>query len=74
MSSFACSLSIRSSSNDQDERVRSDQYAGLIQAVEGKTVQASTSEVYENLEIYPYPEEYWDKFNPTGICSCYDED
>jgi len=38
-----------------------------------KIFQASTSEVYGDLEIHPQVEGYWGQVNPIGPRSCYDE-
>lgn len=46
---------------------------GLAKRVQGRILQASTSEVYGNPEIHPQPESYWGSVNPIGIRSCYDE-
>lgn len=46
---------------------------GLAKRVNGRILQASTSEVYGDPEVHPQPEEYWGHVNPTGIRSCYDE-
>ena len=46
---------------------------GLAKRVKAKILQASTSEVYDNPEVHPQPEEYCGKVNPIGIRSCYDE-
>jgi UDP-glucuronate decarboxylase len=46
---------------------------GLAKRVKAKILQASTSEVYGDPEVYPQPESYWGKVNPVGVRSCYDE-
>lgn len=46
---------------------------GLAKRVKAKIFQASTSEVYGDLEIHPQPESYWGRVNPVGVRSCYDE-
>lgn len=46
---------------------------GLAKRINGRILQASTSEVYGNPEVHPQPESYWGNVNPIGIRSCYDE-
>lgn len=46
---------------------------GICRRVDGKVLQASTSEVYGDPEIHPQPETYWGNVNPIGMRSCYDE-
>jgi UDP-glucuronate decarboxylase len=46
---------------------------GIAKRAKAKILQASTSEVYGNPEIYPQKEDYWGHVNPVGIRSCYDE-
>lgn len=46
---------------------------GLAKRLKAKIMQASTSEVYGDPEVYPQPESYWGNVNPNGIRSCYDE-
>ena len=46
---------------------------GLAKRVNGRILQASTSEVYGDPEVHPQPESYWGRVNPIGIRSCYDE-
>ena len=46
---------------------------GLAKRLKVKILQASTSEVYGDPEVYPQFEEYWGKVNPIGVRSCYDE-
>lgn len=46
---------------------------GIAKRVNGKILQASTSEVYGNPEIHPQTESYWGNVNPIGVRSCYDE-
>jgi len=46
---------------------------GLAKRVNGKILQASTSEVYGNPEIHPQQESYWGNVNSIGVRSCYDE-
>jgi len=46
---------------------------GLAKRVRARILQASTSEVYDDPEIHPQVESYWDRVNPIGIRSCYDE-
>lgn len=46
---------------------------GLAKRVNGKVLQASTSEVYGDPKIHPQPESYWGHVNPIGERSCYDE-
>jgi UDP-glucuronate decarboxylase len=36
-------------------------------------LQASTSEIYGDLEISPQSENYWGNVNPIGVRACYDE-
>jgi UDP-glucuronate decarboxylase len=45
----------------------------LAKRVNGKILQASTSEIYGDPEIHPQPESYWGRVNPIGVRSCYDE-
>jgi UDP-glucuronate decarboxylase len=40
---------------------------------DGRTLIASTSEVYGDPEVHPQPETYWGHVNPVGVRSCYDE-
>jgi UDP-glucuronate decarboxylase len=46
---------------------------GLAKRVDGKILQASTSEVYGDPEEHPQTEKYWGSVNPIGIRACYDE-
>lgn len=46
---------------------------GLAKYVNGRILQASTSEVYGNPQVHPQPESYWGSVNPIGPRSCYDE-
>lgn len=46
---------------------------GLAKRVNGKVLQASTSEVYGDPKVHPQPESYWGNVNPIGERSCYDE-
>ena len=46
---------------------------GLAKRVRARILQASTSEVYGDPEIYPQQESYWGSVNPIGLRSCYDE-
>jgi UDP-glucuronate decarboxylase len=46
---------------------------GLAKRVNGRILQASTSEVYGDPEVHPQPESYRGNVNPIGIRSCYDE-
>lgn len=46
---------------------------GLAKRVNGRILQASTSEVYGDPEVHPQPESYWGHVNCDGIRSCYDE-
>ncbi len=46
---------------------------GLAKRINGKILQASTSEVYGDPSVHPQPETYWGNVNPIGIRSCYDE-
>lgn len=46
---------------------------GLAKRVKAKILQASTSEVYGDLEIHPQVESYKGSVNPIGIRACYDE-
>lgn len=46
---------------------------GLAKRVNGRILQASTSEVYGSPEVHPQPECYWGNVNPIGLRSCYDE-
>ena len=46
---------------------------GLAKRVNGKILQASTSEVYGDPQVHPQPESYWGHVNPIGERSCYDE-
>lgn len=46
---------------------------GLAKRVEGRILQASTSEVYGDPEIHPQPESYRGSVSITGIRACYDE-
>ena len=46
---------------------------GLAKRVNARILQASTSEVYGDPEVYPQPESYRGCVNPIGIRSCYDE-
>ena len=69
---LAGSLSVRSGADDQDQRARRDQHAGLGKAY-AKILQASTSEVYGDPAVHPQTEEYWGHVNPIGPRSCYDE-
>ena len=46
---------------------------GLAKRCNARILQASTSEVYGDLEIHPQPETYRGCVNPIGPRSCYDE-
>ncbi len=46
---------------------------GLAKRVEGRILQASTSEVYGDPEVHPQPESYRGSVSITGIRACYDE-
>ncbi len=48
---------------------------GLAKRINGRVLQASTSEVYgdPSPEFHPQPETYWGNVNTIGIRSCYDE-
>ena len=48
---------------------------GLAKRINGRVLQASTSEVYGDPapEFHPQPETYWGNVNTIGIRSCYDE-
>ena len=46
---------------------------GLAKRVNGKIMQASTSEVYGDPEVHPQSESYWGHVNPNGYRACYDE-
>lgn len=46
---------------------------GLAKRINGKILQASTSEVYGDPLIHPQTEDYWGNVNPIGLRSCYDE-
>jgi UDP-glucuronate decarboxylase len=46
---------------------------GLAKRLRARILQASTSEVYGDPEVYPQSESYWGKVNPVGTRSCYDE-
>ena len=46
---------------------------GLAERVKAKILQASTSEVYGDLEAHPQDKEYWGRVNPIGPRSCDDE-
>ncbi|MFV2082077.1 MAG: UDP-glucuronic acid decarboxylase family protein, partial [bacterium] len=46
---------------------------GLAKRVNGRILQASTSEVYGDPTVHPQTEEYWGNANPIGPRSCYDE-
>jgi UDP-glucuronate decarboxylase len=46
---------------------------GLAKRTGAVILQASTSEVYGDLEISLQTESYWGNVNPIGIRSCYDE-
>lgn len=46
---------------------------GLAKRVNGRILQASTSEVYGDPQVHPQPETYRGYVNPIGIRSCYDE-
>lgn len=46
---------------------------GLAKRVQGKILQASTSEVYGDPQVHPQTESYWGHVNPIGERSCYDE-
>jgi UDP-glucuronate decarboxylase len=46
---------------------------GLAKRIQGKVLQASTSEVYGDPSIHPQTEDYWGNVNPIGSRSCYDE-
>lgn len=46
---------------------------GLAKRINGKILQASTSEVYGDPEQHPQKEDYWGNVNPIGNRSCYDE-
>lgn len=45
----------------------------LAKSVNGRILQASTSEVYGDPLVSPQIESYWGNVNPIGIRSCYDE-
>ena len=45
----------------------------LAKEIKARVLQASTSEIYGNPEIYPQPENYWGNVNTIGPRSCYDE-
>lgn len=45
----------------------------LANVTHAKILQASTSEVYGDPEVFPIPESYWGNVNPIGMRSCYDE-
>lgn len=45
----------------------------MASACEAKFLQASTSEVYGDPDIFVQTESYWGNVNPIGIRSCYDE-
>ena len=46
---------------------------GLAKRVNGRILQASTSEVYGDPEVHPQTEDYWGRVNPIGVRACYDE-
>jgi len=46
---------------------------GLAKRVQGKILQASTSEVYGDPREHPQTESYWGNVNPIGVRACYDE-
>ncbi len=46
---------------------------GLAKRVNGRILQASTSEVYGDPLVHPQKEDYWGNVNPIGRRSCYDE-
>jgi UDP-glucuronate decarboxylase len=46
---------------------------GLTKRLNGKILQASTSEVYGDPDIHPQTEQYWGNVNPIGTRACYDE-
>ena len=46
---------------------------GLAKRVEGRILEASTSEVYGDPEVHPQPESYRGSVSITGIRACYDE-
>ncbi len=46
---------------------------GLAKRLNGRILQASTSEVYGDPIVHPQPESYWGNVNPIGPRSCYDE-
>ena len=46
---------------------------GLAKRTKARFLQASTSEVYGDPEMFPQREDYWGHVNPVGIRSCYDE-
>jgi len=46
---------------------------GLAKRVNGRILQASTSEVYGDPVEHPQTEAYWGNVNPIGPRSCYDE-
>lgn len=46
---------------------------GLAKRLKARIMQASTSEVYGDPQVYPQVEGYWGHVNPIGTRSCYDE-
>ncbi len=46
---------------------------GLAKRLRCPILQASTSEVYDDPQVHPQPEDYWGNVNPIGSRSCYDE-
>ena len=46
---------------------------GLAKRLNGRILQASTSEVYGNPTVHPQTEDYWGNVNPIGPRACYDE-
>jgi len=46
---------------------------GMAKRTGAKAFQASTSEVYGDLEVHPQPETYKGSVNPIGTRACYDE-
>jgi UDP-glucuronate decarboxylase len=46
---------------------------GLAKRINGRILQASTSEVYGDPTVHPQEESYWGNVNPWGPRSCYDE-
>ena len=46
---------------------------GLAKRVNARILQASTSEVYGDPQVFPQSEGYWGNVNPIGRRACYDE-